>query len=157
MVSKTMPKWMQTRLTRQTRRTVSWEDQPTHVEKDGEYLLLRLQSNGDYEQYRVTAKLNSSYGYYELRARAGWILNVSKTGVLAPDTTSNERPIAVLLNPNAYHMVTVLTHCGLNGTGSTQLLYTQIAYDTPAQGFVTVTTLFGTTITIPVTQIASIE
>lgn len=157
MVSKTMPKWMQTRLTRQTRRTVSWEDQPTHVEKDGEYLLLRLQSNGDYEQYRVTAKFNSSYDYYELRACAGWILNVSETGVLAPDTTGNERPIAVLLNPNAYHMVTVLTHRGLNGTGSTRILYTHIAYDTPVQGFVTVTTLFDTTITIPVSQISCIE
>ena len=157
MAVKTMPKWMQTRLTRQARRFVSWEDQPTHVEKDGEYLLLRLQSNGDYEQYRVTAKLNSSYGYYELRACAGWILNVSKTGVLTTGRAGAERSVAVLLNPNAYHMVTVLTHCGLNGTGSTQILYTQIAYDTPAQGFVTVTTLFGTTITIPVTQIASIE
>ena len=52
--------------------------------------------------------------------------DVSATGVLTTGRAGAERPVAVLLNPNAYHMVTV-------------------------------TTLFGTTITIPVTQIASIE
>ena len=55
--------------------------------------------------------------------------DVSATGVLTTGRAGAERPVAVLLNPNAYHMVTVLTHRGLNGT----------------------------TITIPVTQIASIE
>ncbi len=156
MVSKTMPKWMQPRLTRQARQFVSWEDQPTHVEKNGEYLLLQLLPDGTYKQHTVRACVGGSPGY-QLRTCDEWVLDVSATGVLTTGRAGAERPVAVLLNPNAYHMVTVLTHCGLNGTGSTQILYTQIAYDTPAQGFVTVTTLFGTTITIPVTQIASIE
>lgn len=155
MATKTMPEWMRTRLTRQTRRTVSWDDQATHVEKDGEYLLLQLLPDGVYTQCMVRACAGGSSDY-QLRKRADWVLDVSKTGVLTTDGTDGERPLAVLINPAAYHMVNVLASCGI-GTALAQVLYTHIAYDTPAQGFVTVTTLFDTTIIIPSSRIASIE
>ncbi len=69
-----------------------------------------------------------------------------------PTRALAERPLAVLCTRRPYHQLTVLWRGDIIAT----IAYTAIAYDTPAMGMVTVTTLFGTTITYPRERILGI-
>lgn len=152
-----MPVWMRDRLAKQARRPITWADRVHRVKEDESYLLLTCDDNGAYGEHIVTAtKAPDREDLFELRERTTatsnrFIMYATSGGMLSPTTALDERPIAVLCTRHAYHQLNAVW-----GNTITTRTYTDIAYDTPAIGMVTVTTLFGTTITYPRERILGI-
>ena len=152
-----MPEWMRDRLAKQARRSITWTDRVRRVKEGESYLLLTCDDNGAYGEHIVTAtKAPDRENLFELRERTTatsnrFIMYATGGGTLSPTAALDERPIAVLCTRHAYHQLNAVW-----GNTITTRTYTAIDYDTPATGLVTVTTLFGTTITSPRERILGI-
>lgn len=152
-----MPVWMRDRLAKQARRSITWTDRVRRVKEGESYLLLTCDDNGAYEEHIVTAmRAPDGEDLFELREDTGavdrFVMYATGGGTLSPTRALAERPLAVLCTQRAYHQLTVLWR----GNTITTSTYTAIDYDTPAMGMVTVTTLFGATITYPRERILGI-
>ncbi len=152
-----MPEWMRDRLAKQARRSITWTDRVRRVKEGESYLLLLCTANGAYEEHIVTARrAPDGEDLFELREDTGavdrFVMYATGGGTLSPTRALAERPLAVLCTRRPYHQLTVLWRGDIIAT----IAYTAIAYDTPAMGMVTVTTLFGTTITYPRERIRGI-